>query len=90
MTTIENIQAPSIRFNTNVVRKAGGATLAIAITALVVVAVVKADPANTLGNAIYWASSMYFFVLCTALVGVAALGVGENAKDARKTQYDIR
>lgn len=90
MTTIQNIQTPSIQINSNVIRKAAGATLALAVTAALVFAVVKADPADTLGTVIYWLASMYFLVLCTAIVGIAALGVGENAKEARKTQYDIR
>jgi uncharacterized membrane protein len=90
MTTIQNIHTPSLHISTNVIRKAVGATLALAVTALVVLAVVKSDPADTLGTVIYWLASMYFLVLCTAIIGIAALGVGENAKEARKTQYDIR
>jgi uncharacterized membrane protein len=90
MTTIQNIHTPSLHISTSVIRKAVGATLALAVTALVVFAVVKSDPADTFSTVIYWLASMYFLVLCTAIVGIAALGVGENAKEARKTQYDIR
>ncbi|MDR7085239.1 hypothetical protein J2X11_000078 [Aeromicrobium panaciterrae] len=89
MTTIQNIQTPSLHISSAVIRKAAGTTLALAVTAAVVFAVVKSDPAETLGTVIYWLASMYFLVLCTSIVGIAALGVGENAKEARKTQYDI-
>lgn len=90
MTTIQNIQTPSIQISSNVIRKAAVVTLGLTVTALVVFAVVMSDPADTIGTVIYWLASMYFLVLCTAIVGIAALGVGENAKEARKTQYDIR
>ncbi len=91
MTTIQNIQTPSLHISTNVIRKAAGATPGPRRhRPASSVAVVKSDPADTFGTVIYWIASMYFLVLCTAIVGIAALGVGENAKEARKTQYDIR
>ncbi len=90
MTTIQHIQTPTVRINTHVIRKAALAVLAIASTALVVLAVGKSNPAEALGAVIDWTASMYFVVLIAAVVGIAVLGARENTLESRKTQYDIR
>jgi hypothetical protein len=90
MTTIQNIHTPSIRINTNVLRKMALVALALAGAALVVLAVATSNPGEAFGNVIDWTASMYGFVLAGSIVGIALLGVRENNNESRKTQYDIR
>lgn len=88
MTTIQNTQTPgiSVSVNTPAIRKAalvgltlaGTAVLAAATIALVVFASLNVTAAT------------YGFVLLSVIVTMSALGIRENANQAKKTQYDIR
>lgn len=86
MTTIQNIQTPTVHINTNALAKAAFTGLALVGTAALValvVAVVAFAGANVTG-------AIYFFVLVATVAAIAAVGIRENANEAKKTLYDIR
>ena len=87
MTTIQNIQAPSIHISTDVIRKAAFLGKALAGTAaLVALTVATVAFASTVGMT----TATYFFVLVSTVVAISALGIRENRNEAMKTKYDIR
>lgn len=87
MTTIQNIQTPSLHISTSVVRKAAFVGLTLAGTAALAALLVGL---LALAPAVEMTISTYFFVLLSVIVAMSTLGLRENANRAKKTQYDIR
>ena len=87
MTTIQNIQAPSIRINADVIRKAAFVGKALAVTAGLVALTVAVV---AFASVVSVSAATYSFVLVSTIVAMSALAIRENANEAKKTQYDIR
>lgn len=87
MTTIQNIQAPSIRISSNVVRNAVFVAKALAGTAALVALTVATV---AFASVVDMTTATYFFVLLSTVGAISALGIRENRNEAMKTKYDIR
>lgn len=87
MTTIQNIQAPTIRISSNVVRNAAFVGKALAGTAALVALTVATV---AFASVVDMTTATYFFVLLSTVGAISALGIRENRNEAMKTKYDIR
>ncbi|MCW2748949.1 MAG: hypothetical protein JWR83_59 [Aeromicrobium sp.] len=88
MTTIQN---PALRVTATVVRVAAVTALALAGAALVVIAMgTTSGPSHVLSTLPTWTLTTYFVALGAYIAAVAVTGARENAREAEKTQFDIR
>ncbi|MCW2799974.1 MAG: hypothetical protein JWQ70_1446 [Aeromicrobium sp.] len=88
MTTIQN---PALRVTANVVRFAAVTVLGLAGAALLVIAMSStAGPSDVLSALPTWTLTTYFVALGAYITAVAVTGARENAREAEKTQFDIR
>jgi hypothetical protein len=86
MTTIRNIQTPTIGIHTKVIRKAARAAPALPGAALVIFAVFN----GVVGAVTDWIASRHIVLLVVAVGTIALLGIRKNILESSKTQYDIR